>query len=400
MARIFTLPVMRGLILLAAVIVWVNVYAGTSHPKTLQAQVAVQNLDTNLAVVDPITEVTVDVSGTPYALGKISDETFNFSINLADVTEPGKYSADINVSSIPEGVKLLQTNPKQIVFDVDFITFKIVPVVIKTEGWVADNYSVKHVEVTPNRVTIYGAKSSLANITDVKTHVSIDGRSRSFVASVAYLVETAGGTVNHAVSVMPIFGVTSVEIDKGTAFRNLGLKATFNGDLPGGFWVQEVVFEPQTLMVRGTQGKLDQLAYLSTTKINLNNQTKSFKTQVAAELPEGVEVVGDNLIFTSVNIGSSEDTRSLAIVPTYVNVAEQFSVTNITPTSIRVVVAGDSETLKSIHRSQVKLNVDLLGALSGANTIDITNDMFDVDEGLSVVSFEPNQIEIILSRLQ
>ena len=391
---------MRGLILLAAVIVWVNVYAGTSHPQTLQSPIIIQNLSSGLAVVDPVTEVTVDISGTPHELGMVNTETLNFSIDLSNIKFPGKYSADINVSQIPEGVKLMKVNPQKIVFDVDFEREKIVPVVINTSGWVADNFSVKSVEVVPNRVTIHGAERSLAQISDVKASVSIDGRYKSFSAPVKYYVETAAGVANHSVRVTPGSGTASVEIDKGTSFRNLGLKATYSGELPGGFWVQEVAFEPRTLMVRGTQGKLDQLDYLLTTPIDLKNKIDGFKTQVGAILPEGVEVVGENLIYTTVTIESSEDSRSLAIVPIYANVTEGFTVANVTPASVRVVVVGNPEVLKRLSRNQISMNVDLQGALSGANILEITLDMFDADEGLSVVSFEPDTIEVILSRLE
>jgi len=400
MAHIFTLPVMRGLVLLAALIVWVNVYAATSHVQTLSSPVSIQNLATGLAIVDPITEVAVHISGTPHALGLVSDQTFNFAINLSNITKPGRYSAEVQVSSIPSGVKLISWKPDEIVFNVDFETTKIVPVVVNTEGWVADNYSVKNIAVVPNQVTVYGAQAALALITDVKAKISIDGRSRSFTAPVTYQVETAEGTVDHSVRITPALGKANVEIDKGASFRNLGLQATFTGELPGGFWIQEVIFEPRTMMVRGTQGKLDKLLYLSTTPINLNSKTTSFKTQVSVKLPEGVEIVGENLVLTSVNISSSEDTRQISVVPKYINVTEGFSVTNINPASVRVVVTGNPDILRQLSRSQIRLNIDLQGVLSGVNIIDLTADMFDSSEGLNVVSFEPHQIEVILSRLQ
>jgi len=381
-------------------IVWVNVYAATVHSQTLNSPVYIKNLAEDLAVVDPITEVATHISGTPYALGLISDQTFSFAIDLADVTKPGRYSAKIQNNAIPEGVKLISWEPDEIVFDVDFITTKIVPVVIETDGWVADSYSVKDVEVFPNQVTVHGASAALELVSDVKARVSIDGRSQRFTAPVTYKAETAEGTVNHSVWITPESGEISVEIDKGASFRNLGLKAAFAGELPGGFWIQEVIFEPQVMMVSGTQRKLDQLSYLFTTPINLNGKTKSFKTQVAANLPNGVKVVGENLVLVNVIVQSSEGTRQISIIPAYINVTEGFGVTNINPSSIKVMVAGNPEILKGLSRSQVKLNLDLQGALSGANFVDISKGMFEVSEGLSVVSFEPNRVEVILSRLQ
>ncbi|MFH0905562.1 MAG: CdaR family protein [bacterium] len=399
MTKLFTLPVMRGVILVTAVIVWINVYALASKAEDIQAALLPINLSEGLAVANSLSVVNAHISGSPFALGKVNGQSLNFAIDLTTATQPGRYQVETRLQSIPAGVRLLSFTPKQLTVNIAPEAIKTVPVVIDATGWVADGVTVVSTSIDPTVATIYGAQGILDAISDVRATVALRSRRSSFSATAFLQATTADGQVNHAVRVLPEEGRVNIEIGKGAAVRNLGIKPTFAGELPGGFWVQEVNFDPSVIMVRGNQKTLDQLAYLVSTPISLSGRTSSFNDQAAVNLPSGVEVVGENLVMVRVVIGSAQDTKQISIVPKYTNVTEGFSVTRVNPISIKVVVAGDSPALQKLTRNDIVLTLDLQGALSGANAIDITPAMFSAAEGLSVVSFEPAQVEVILSRV-
>ena len=395
-----TSPAVRVVLLITAILIWINVYALSYQTKVWAAPIVVSHLAPGLAVVNAVTTVEAKISGRPSALKKLTDTVFNFELDLTKVIAPGRYSLALIPSDLPADVQLIGYSPEEIVVDIDVEVSKVVPVVLDTQGWVADDYSIKQTRVVPDHVTIYGAAVLLDRITQASANVKVARRRETFVAPVNFLVESGSGSPLGAVRISPPDGKAEVEIGAGAAVRNLGIKPSFSGELPGGFWVREVKFEPGVVLVSGTQQALDQLANLTSTPIQLGGHTSSFTDQVAVDLPSGVTLVGENLILATVAIESSQGTKQFTLVPQYINVTEGFSVTAASPASVRVVLAGAPETLKDLQRNDVVLHLNLQGALSGANMITIDQGMFTTPRGVEVVSFAPERLEVILSRSQ
>lgn len=391
---------MRVVILAIALLLWANVSLVSSRTVTVSAPMVISGLGSGLAVADVITDVEAKLSGSLYAVGKLTDDSVSFTLDLTGINEPGHYSRELTVRTLPEGIKLIGFSPKLIVFDVDQEVSKQLPVVIRTTGQVADDYSVEDATVVPDKVTVWGAARVLETISEARAYVAVDGRSSSFTAPVDFTVETAAGRRIQTLRLSPESGKAAVVIKQGAAFRNLGISPTFSGELPGGFWIREVQFEPPMVTVRGQQRQLQALTFLTTTPIDLSDRLASFYDQVAVDLPQGVEMVEENLISVHVIIDSAQDTRQLAIVPRYVNVTESFSVTAINPSSVRVVLAGNSSVIRRISRADVVLNLDLQGTLSGTAVVEVSSAMFEVPEGVTVVSFTPKTVEVVLSRLE
>ncbi len=391
---------MRVVLVITAVLVWVNVSALLNQTKTWSAPIMMTGLSEGLAVANAITVARAEVTGRPAAIAKLSADSFVFGLDLSGITTPGRYSRPVNLRQAPAGVQVSRYHPTEMVVDIEVETSKLVPVVLTTTGWVADGYSVKSTQLTPDHITVYGAPSMLERVTHAAAEVALNHRRESFTTPVSFTVVDGTRLVVGSVRPAPAEGKATITVGTGAAFRNLGLKSAFTGELPGGFWVQEVKFEPAVVLVSGTQQILDQLAYLTATPINLTSRTKSFTDQVAVELPAGVSLVGDNLILASVTIGSAQGTRQFNLVPQYANITEGFSVTAASPGSVAVVITGEASALNALKRTDIILRLDLQGALSGANMITLTRGMFTVPTGVEIVSFAPERVEVVLSRVQ
>lgn len=400
MTKLLTMPVMRAVVLAVALLVWINISLVSSRTTTVLAPLEIRGLGSGLAVAGVITKIEARVSGSLRDVGQLTGDSIIFRLDLTDIDQPGRHSREVLPHNLPNGIKLISFHPQTLVMDIDEEVSKRVPVTIKTTGLVADDYSIEDVSVTPDHATLYGAKQVLDTISEARTYVDVNGRSSSMTAPVQYIVETATGGRIQTVRIFPIQGKAAVTIKRGAAFRSLGVRPAFTGELPGGFWVREVTFDPAVITVRGHQKQLQDLVFLITTPISLTDKTNSFYDQVAIDLPHGIEVVGENLIHTHVLVDSAQGTRQMSVVPKYVNVTEGFSVTTIKPSSVQVVLSGDPDVIRQIGRGDVVLNLDLQGALSGTNSIEINPAMFVTKEGLVVVSFAPKSVEVVLSRLE
>jgi len=390
---------MRWVILIAAILVWINVYAFIDRTVTVSAPLLVKNLSENLAIAEPLTVVDATVIGGIRDTARLSGETLQFSLDASEVTTPGRYTLEIQPELLPESIKLVSFVPQQIQVTAEAIASKSVPVTTLSQGVPNDRYSINALTAVPSEVLVFGAPSLLAQISEARAYVDVSRRRESFAVPAAATVQDAKSRTISSLRVAPATVKVNVEMIAGASIRNLGLQPAFSGELPGGFWVQEVKFDPMVVQARGPHKILRNLTSLFSTPINLTDRRGSFNEQVAVNLPSGVELVGENVVMARVTISSSEGTRQLDIVPQYVNVTEGFGVTAANPASIQVVISGDPKTINQLKRSDVGLNLDLKGTLSGTNQITITPAMFVLPPNIQIVSFTPATMEVILSRL-
>jgi YbbR domain-containing protein len=150
--------------------------------------------------------------------------------------------------------------------------------------------------------------------------------------------------------------------------------------------------------VKGNQRILDTLESIPTTPINLDGKRKTFNEQVAVDLPDGITLVGENVVLAEVLVALTTGTRQISVVPQYVNVAEGMSVTTVLPESVAVTVTGDPRVINKIGKRDIKLNLDLSGLLSGSNPVTITESQFTLPAGTSLASFSPASLEVVLVR--
>jgi YbbR domain-containing protein len=390
---------MRWVILIAAILVWINVYAFIERTQTMPAPLLIENLDSTLAIAEPITIVDATINGGVRHVLDVSDQTLQFSIDASRIKTIGKYTLDIKPKLLPKQLKLVGFSPKQIQISIEAVASKTVPVVALPKGSPNDKFSVQSLTPVPGQVTVWGAPSLLGQISEAIATVDVTGHRASFSTPTTIGVQDGNRHIINSLRLTPDTVQVSIEIVAGASVRNLGLKPTFAGELPGGFWIQEVKFDPPVIQVRGPQKILDSLTSLSSTAITLSDRRASFNDQVAVDLPDGIELVGENLVMAHVVIGSSEGTRQFDIASQYVNVTEGFGVTTINPSSVQVVVSGDPKTINQLKRTDIKLNLDLKGTLSGSNKITITPAMFNLPPNFQVVSFTPNTVEVVMSRL-
>jgi len=397
--RLSSPTLMRWVILISAILVWVNIYAFINRTEIISTPLLIEDLSSHLSIAESVTTVAVTVSGGLRDVSKISASNLQFKLDTSSVTGVGTYTLNVQPKLAPDHIKILSFEPRQLTLTVELTATKSVNVVALSKGNPNDKYSIKSLNAIPAQVIVFGAPTLLDKISEARAYVDVNGQKTSFTVPTPVAVFDGKNQAITSLRIEPTNIKVNVEIVEGASVRNLGLKPSFTGELPGGFWIQEVKFEPTIVQVKGPQKTLDALVSLSSTPISLNNRRASFNEQVAVNLPDGIEMVGENVVLAHVVLGSSEGTRQFDIMPQYINVTEGFGVTTINPASVQVVVSGDPKTINQLKRTDIKLNLDLSGTLSGSNTVTITPAMFSLPPNFQVVSFTPDKVEVVLTRL-
>lgn len=395
----YSIPVMRGIIALAAILIWANVNSYAFQNRTVNSQLQINGLGSDQTIANPITPVKVSVSGKSRNLNKITSDNLVFGIDLRGASSGSVLTAPVELIKSPPNVNIFDWEPKSLTVLVEDGVIKNLPIYIETTGNLADGYFVSSTVADPSSAEVWGSPTLLANISDLSLSVDVSGKRKSFKVPAVPQATLGTGVTPTNISIKPESVAVSINIEKGSSTRILGVRPTLAGELPSGYHIKEIIFDPPVMSIQGNHRSLNALSDIFSSPIQLADQRKTFTQKVSVDLPRGLKTVGENLIDAKVIIELNQSSREFTISPEFINITEGFGVSTSDPKSIRVVVVGDESTLQDISRKDIQLNVDLQGVLSGSNSIDITSGMFNLPSGLSVGSFTPDKIEVILSRL-
>lgn len=400
MKSLSSIEIMRVLVLVAAVLLWLNVYGFQNRQMVMIAPVKVVGLSEFYGIVEPITGIEVKLSGNARGLAGVNQNTLNFVIDLSDAKKIGEYQTEVKLNQAPTAVDIISFSPTNLVLTLNKRVEKIVPVEVSLKGAVASGYHVAENTLAHKSVNISGAEDLLKSISKATVIVDLDNQSRSFTTVADIVVIDSQNHTIYNIDITPKTLAVEIGIASGVATRTLGLTPNFVGELPGGYWVKEVIFEPAVVTVQGDDKALKELKLLATTPIRLTNKRVSFYESVGIDLPPTISIVGENVISARVIVERSISTKQLNVVPQFQNVGDGFSVTNIEPSTIRVVLSGEADSLENLTRVDIVLMINLEGALTGQNVIELETDMFTTHPSTSLLSFTPDNIEVILSRLE
>lgn len=395
----YSIPVMRGIIALAAILIWANVNSFAFQNRTIDSPLQITGIKEDQSVANPLAPVKVSVSGKARNLNKITSENLVFSIDLNGVSSGSTVDAPVQLIKSPANVNIFDWEPKNITLSVEDAVTKTLPIFIETTNSVADGYTISSVTTDPDTVEVWGSPSLLATISDLSVSVDVRSKKQSFVAPAIPRAVLASGIIPTNIKIKPESVSVHINIEKGSATRTLGIRPTLVGDLPSGYHIKEIKFDPPVVTIQGNHRALNALDDIFSSPIQLSDQRKTFTQKASVDLPRGLKTVGENLVDVQVIIELNQSSREFTISPEFINLTEGFGVSGSDPKSIRVVVVGDESALQDISRKDVQLNIDLQGVLSGSSSVDISSGMFSLPSGLSIGSFTPDKIEVILSRL-
>lgn len=389
---------MRGIVLLAAVLVWANVYAFTDKVTEIDAPLLVEGLNSQLAFDQPVSTIKAVVAGKSAAVSRLNQENLNFYLDAHTTTQGGTQAYEVKLKNIPSGIRLIKWEPRILSLSASQVISKEVEIEALTKGDTPDNLVVQNITTEPSRVQVISSPAILEGISKAYTYVSLEGKKNSFSGQGQIFILDAKGNPLQNAQLSPTTTKINVELVPGVPFKHLGVKPSIEGSVPSGYWIEEISLEPSVVMIKGRQTLLNNLDFASTTPLRVGGRTSDFTEEVAIDFPNGLEMVGENIIKVRVRVGLQGNVRQFEITPRFVNLNPDFTVNSITPETIKVVVLGSEEQLKNLNKNDIQLNLDLSSVITGPNTVELSPAQISVPDGIRIESISATKVEIIVSR--
>lgn len=395
----FNWPTQLGGVIITAVIVWLVVFEFSYSVFNISVPLEIVGLDQKLAVVEKLTNIEVTIRSKNFEISKVKNNIgkVRATIDLED-NGIGEYQIEPEVGSELSDARIIDYHPKS--FGITIVPaiekrLKLIPDIL---GFPDAEYSLGEINIIPSEIEVVGPSNLLNLIDTAFVPINISNRKQSFsMVSQPEIRDEAGDRIANFLYT-PKQVTTSVEIKAGASFKTVGLEPAFSGTLLPGFWIASVEFSPPALTIKGSAEEISVVESLLTTPINLSDQSSDFNDKVSVEVPTGVNLLEPNIINVKVVVKSSSNNRQLILLPSYTNITEGLSVTSVSPPTVTVILSGPPDKLTQLNRANTLLDLDLRGSLSGTNSIILIKEMFKVPEDIEVVSFVPQELEIILTK--
>lgn len=351
------------------------------------------NLSENLALEKELGNVRVTVRTTSDMYQKLSEADFEAYIDFSG-KEAGEYVSDIAVTSKKPEITVLKVEPSQIETTLESVTSKTVDIAPEVKGKPAPNYEVGEIKLDVTTLKIMGPESVLNTLNEVKAEIELDGTEQENFEKTYRLKAFDGRGKEIDVIRMEENEVkASVIIREVLESKTVGVRANITGT-EGKVWVQKVIVDPATVLIKGEGKALEKVEYLETEEINAGNFQKTAERKVKIILPKGILLVNDRdeIVKVTLSLGEYKIKKEVSAIIKFIGTNKDGDL-NGEPSIIQVIVEGSEADIENLRPTDIYVTINIKGKKNG-QILDLEPANFTIPENLTLIEFTPDTITL------
>lgn len=348
----------------------------------------------------------------------LSARSFLAPRELAEVTEPARVFIDVSEltpseSSIVEpvswtcegcarsGVRIEGADPERISVRFDPIVTETRRVVVELPSGLDDEaITVRRRSAEPSQVLARGARRDVARVRRVVAPIDElgVGEERGVQVVRAQAVD-AGGAIVEGVALDP--PTVTVEVDLGQPGTRLPVEPIVRGEVPEGYWLTGMTYEPNEVAVVGPPEALEELiarGKVSTEVIDISSFIDDEVVSVALVLPEGVEDVSlpTGVVTVTMRVRAQPSSKAFDLVVEAEGLEEGLSVQS-SPETVTALMNGPQPVLTALDASDLRALVDVAGLEPGRHRLPVR---IEGPSDLETLSITPEIVEVTIALVE
>lgn len=327
-------------------------------PVSVSNEEVVTNKGKVYQIVDGTNTVNVTVYATRSVLAKLSADDIVATADLSQM-EVNTFLVPIQVSVKGyEGKSITaEATPKNLQVEIEDVTKNSFPISVSTSGVPRDGYVVGEVTANPERITVRGSESMIANINKVVAQVNVEGRSSDCVLEAKLVYYDGNGNPMDASQLKSDIGEEGVTVNvQILPKKNVQLQFNVSGMPAEGYIYTDLSCEPQTIQICGTEDVLSEIDVIEIPKDVINIEGKNSKIEISVDitpyLPEGVRLVDESANNVIVIVGIEQEGSKTIELPVEAirvdNLADNLKFAFDSVTEIQFQFAGIEEILEKL----------------------------------------------------
>jgi len=387
-----------------AIVVWIAAVTETDPNQTLNyanpVQVRVIGLDPGLLISkQSVTSVVLNISAPQSIHNRLanSPELIQAFINLSGKTE-GDYSLTPQVDLKIRPAKVSKLTPQTIDISLEKLASTQMDISLRQSGTLPIGYEAGEPKLNQAQARISGPTSQVQKVTQLVALLDISNLSSNLTRTInLHALDSRGVEVN-GVSLEPAKVTVDLPVKQLGGYRNVFVKIVTTGQIAPDFYLTGIVADPPNITIYATDPEVaeNMPSFIETVPIDLNGASLSFASSATLNLPQGIQLVGDQTVSVQVGLAPVESSRQMAnLMVTIENLAPDLKAV-ISPQTVNAYISGPIHILNTLREGDLEVSVDLEGKTAGtyqlAPQVRLPNDKIRFESTL------PALLEVVISR--
>ncbi|MCZ2127299.1 MAG: hypothetical protein LC099_05935 [Anaerolineales bacterium] len=386
-----------------AVAVWVSsvTSADPDQTRALDKPIPIQIIgqSADLVFSKPIAK---DVSVTlraPSSIWTLIEENPNLVRATLDISGlgAGEHTLNLQVQVDARPVQIVSISQPTIAFSLESLISKTMKVDLRVSGEAAVGYQIGEATLDPLRVVLSGAQSQVEKVSRIRASVDLNRIRESLDQTVKVEALDERGQVVGGITLSPDTIHVILPVSQRGGYRDVAVKVVTSGRVASGYRLTDISVSPPVVTIYSPNPELinNLPGVLETKPLDLQNAEDDIITRLELDLPQGVSIIGEQMVFVQAGISPIESSLTLTSEGIDVVGLDEKLDAQISPSNVDIILSGPLSVLETLTRQSVRVTVDLTGMTEGK--YQLTPKVEILVANVKVESILPNTIEVILS---
>lgn len=346
-------------------------------------------------------EVPSQVSVTLSAPGTIWDRMLSDRsplqawIDLSGL-DSGTHTIPVEIEPLIKPAKVINQSPNTVTVTLERLVSEDHPITLVRRGEPAIGFQADAPSLSQNTVNISGPASQVERVQTVRVSVDLSQVSDDINRQITVEVLDASENPVEGVTVVPSEVLLNQPISQRGGYRNVVVKVASSGQVASGYRLTNIsVFPPNVTVFSFNPSLIERLpGFVETSPLDLSGVKDDLEVRLPLNLPDGVEVVGEQTVLVQVGVAAIEGSLTLSNLPIEVIGVAENLIARISPREVDVIVSGPVPLLDNLKEEDVRVWLDLSDV--GEGTYQFAPRVEIAVGELSVESILPGSLEVIV----
>lgn len=300
--------------------------------------------------------VNLKIEGNSQDLFRVDKSDFNISVDLSEfVLKNGENKIAVNIESVPNTVKIKNSNGLAITVNTEAYATKEVPVKSKINVMSKSSYYVATPVFSPETIVVSGAESLVNNVTKVVAEGEESNAVKTIIKDYIVIPVDEDDNEIKGVQLSQKWAEATIQINQG---KTVPIKINTTGILGKGLKLKSISSTITEIGITGSEAVLNSISEIETETINLSEITDSTNIDVALGIPDGILIHnGENSITVNIVL---EKVKTREFTIDYSMKGKQEDITIVPDNNkVTITVSGFEDVLNSLTEANftAELNV-------------------------------------------
>lgn len=354
--------------------------------------------------------ISLTIQGTSTNIYSINKSQFTVVANLSNYTlKSGDNSIPVEITNSPNNVNIKNNGVLRINIKLENITEKTMPVKSELNVTTSNSTYVKNISFSTNQITVSGPEETVNEVSKLVVRGNVTANNSTTTASFPVVAVDSSGNVVNDVVLSTNNVQTTITVEKG---KLVPIKVQTTGELRAGLTLENIIANPNTIKILGSESVLDSTDEILSEPINLNSITGNETIITNLIVPRNITLLpNENEINVDVKVSGADENNSENVINGNTETTKTFEIpitiegnlsgytANLSSNTVTVVLKGAKKELDNLQASNLSCKVDISKLTKEGRVVSPTIDINN-ENNVLVDSQNPQTVDVTFTKVE